>query len=349
MRDKLRIGFVGAGFMGQKAHLANYAALDDCRVVAVAEPRLKVAEEVARRYGIENIYANHRELLEKCEVDAIVAAQPYNHHFSLIPDILRAKKPVFTEKPVALSVEAGENLAKLAEDQGVLYMVGYHKRSDPATEYARKIIEQWKTSGEYGKMKLVRITMPDGDWIGGAPRNEVSSDEPYPPVEMEPMPEYFSAEVGEKYNAFVNYYIHQVNAMRFMFGEPYKVVFADKSGVLMVTQSESGICGTIEMAPYRNTSDWQEVIFAAFEKGYVKVELPAPLASQQPGRVTVMRDNGTEPATITQPLLPKIHAMRNQAMNFLAAVRGERPAPCDAREAVEDLKVARDYIRLLYS
>ena len=83
-----------------------------------------------------------------------------------------------------------------------------------------------------------------------------------------------------------------------------------------------------------------------FEKGFIKVELPPPLACHEPGSVTVMKDNGKgEPLTI-RPSLPRIHAMRKQAMNFLAAVKGERPAPCESREAVEDLKVAMDYIRL---
>lgn len=38
--------------------------------------------------------------------------------------------------------------------------------------------------------------------------------------------------------------------------------------------------------------------------------------------------------------------MRCQAMNFIAAVRGERPPMCTADEALEDLRVAREYLRL---
>jgi len=33
--------------------------------------------------------------------------------------------------------------------------------------------------------------------------------------------------------------------------------------------------------------------------------------------------------------------MRQQAMNFITAVQGLRPAPCDSKEALEDLKLAR--------
>jgi len=40
--------------------------------------------------------------------------------------------------------------------------------------------------------------------------------------------------------------------------------------------------------------------------------------------------------------------MRQQAMHFLAAIRGETRQPCDAREALDDLLVAREYIRLRF-
>jgi len=40
--------------------------------------------------------------------------------------------------------------------------------------------------------------------------------------------------------------------------------------------------------------------------------------------------------------------MRRQAENFVAAVEGRREPPCDAREAVDDLRIAREYISRRY-
>ncbi len=345
---KVRIGFVGVGYMGQMAHLSNYVQVPDCEVVALAEPRPEQAKMVAARYGIKQVFADHTELLARADVDAIVASQPYRRHTLLVPDILNKKIAVFTEKPLTLSVEAGEKLVELGEKQKVLHMVGYHKRSDPAMAYAKSIVDEWKQSGEFGRMRLVRVTMPPGEWTGAADK-AVESGEPYPKVESEPNPPGMSDETAKKYDSFVNYYIHQVNAIRFLLGEPYKVSFADKSGALMACESASGVCATLEMAPYSTSVDWQETLLASFEKGFVKVELPAPLARQRPGRVTVMRDNGKSAPTITEPVLPLRSAMRQQAYNFVAAVKGERPAPCVAKEALEDLKIARDYIKMLYT
>jgi predicted dehydrogenase len=152
----------------------------------------------------------------------------------------------------------------------------------------------------------------------------------------------------EKYMAFVNYYIHQVNLMRYLLGEPYWVTYADPSGVLLVGQSESGIACTIEMSPYYLTVDWQESAMVCFEHGYVRIDLPAPMASNRPGHVEIFRDSSEDvtPLTIV-PQLPWVHAMRQQAINFINAIKNEATPPCEAEEALEDLIVTREYIRLL--
>jgi len=345
--SKLRIGFVGVGFMGQMAHLRNYKALPDCEVVALSELRPQLGREVAQRYGVPKVFQSHKEMIDKCELDGVIASQPYSRHIFLIPEILERKIPVFTEKPLAISVESGERLAALTQTHQTLYMVGYHKRSDPAMEYAVKVIREWKETGQYGAMRLVRATMPPGDWVAGGNQGFCDSGEAYPAVDWEPKPSNMDQATFEEYNSFVNYYIHQVNALRFLLQEPYKATYASSSGALLAGESSSGVSITLEMAPYQTRHDWQESYLVGFERGYVFVELPAPLASQLPGRVTILRDSDKEPGPITEtPILPRRHAMLNQAANFLAAIRGERPAPCNAVEALEDLKVAVDYIRL---
>jgi predicted dehydrogenase len=112
---------------------------------------------------------------------------------------------------------------------------------------------------------------------------------------------------------------------------------------VMAIESSSGVPGMLEMSPYKPTLDWQETVLVAFERGYVKIELPAPVALNRPGRVEILRDMpGGVPETVV-PQMPWVHAMRRQAENFVAAVRGERKPPCEAAEALEDLRVALDY------
>ena len=345
--DKVKIGFVGVGGMGQCAHLANYVVLPDCEVVAIAELKEEQGRKVAARYGIERVYKSHTDMLAAEKLDGIVASQPFTRHGVLLPDLYKAGVPVFTEKPLAANIETAEKiLAALASSKSWHY-VGYHKRSDPATMYAKAEIDRLKQTGELGKMRYVRIVMPAGDWVAGGFAGLISTGEPVPGMEWDAPASDMDEPTYRDYVAFVNYYIHQVNLMRHLFGEPYKVTFADPSGVLLAVQSESGIAGVIEMTPYSTTVDWQESALVAFEKGYVKIVLPAPVACNRPGTVEILRDpgNGATPETIV-PMMPWVSAMRQQAVNFVKAVKGEMKPLCEAPEAIEDLKVARDYIRL---
>ncbi len=346
--EKVRIGFVGVGGMGQCAHLRNYVTVPDCEVVAIAEVKEQQGKLVGERYGIPKVYKNHEEMLANEQLDGIVASQPFTRHGVLISELAKTGIPIFTEKPLAGSIEAGEKILKALEAGKTWHMVGYHKRSDPATMYARSQIECLKQSGELGKLKYVRILMPAGDWVAQGFCGHIGTQEAAPALEWDAPASDMDAQTYEAYIAFVNYYIHQVNLMAHLLGERYHVTYADPTGVMLAVQSDSGVTGVIEMSPYTTTVDWQESALIAFEHGYIKLDLPAPLASNRPGAVEIMRDpgGGATPETIV-PMLPWIHAMRQQAMNFVAAVKGDMKPLCDAPEALEDLKVARQYIKLL--
>jgi hypothetical protein len=61
--------------------------------------------------------------------------------------------------------------------------------------------------------------------------------------------------------------------------------------------------------------------------------------------VEIYRDpGGGKTPSLETPTLPWVHAMKQQAANFIAAVKGERPPMTGAREALEDLRVARNYL-----
>jgi len=332
------------------AHLRNYATLPECEVAALAEPRKRTAELVAARYGIDSVYDDHKQMIDNEKLDGIVAVQPFERHAELLPELYDAVGFIFTEKPLALSVDAGKRLLDAAEKKGCIHMVGYHKRSDPAVAYAKRLIEEWRGSGEAGPLKYVRITMPEGDWIQQGLTGLLDAGDEVPQgIPLEGLPSDMDEETGRRYRSFVNYYIHQVNLMRYLMGEPYRVTYGESSGVVMAVESASGIAGIIEMNPYRTTVEWEESVLVAFEKAYIKIELCAPLAVNRTGRVEVYLDRDGEGDPYRKiPSLPWIDAMRQQAVNFVRVCRGEMDPPCDAREALEDLRVSRNYVTARY-
>ena len=342
----LKIGFCGVGMMGQCAHLRTYATLKECDVVALAEPRTKTAKLVATHYSIPNVYGDFTDMLAAEKLDGIVASQPFDRHGVLVPELLKAGVPVFAEKPIAGTVAAGERIVAADAASDGFLMVGYHKRSDPAVMWAKEQIERIKAAGELGRLTYVRILMPAGDWVERGFDTVINGgDEPLK-LEMDPPADDMSEEVFGHYGGFVNYYIHQVNLARHLLGESWQVTYAEPTGVMLAGTSDSGAAVTIEMTPYMTSEGWEESALVCFERGYLNIQIPPPLAIGRAGKVELYKDpEGSTPSRISPTLRP-IGAMRQQARNFLAAVRGEQPPMCNAADALADIKLAREYVRL---
>jgi predicted dehydrogenase len=344
---KVRIGFVGAGFMGQLAHIRSYASLrEECELVALAEPRQRTAELVAARYGIGRVYRDHRELLESERLDGIVAAQPFRHHAALLPELYPHVSHLFTEKPLALSAATGDRLAHLAGESGCIHMLGYQRRSDPATVEAKRTVDGWKASGKLGGLRYLRICYTDGDWTGNAHGLIDVGEQPPPFAAEEPPPEFAADdEAVWALSTGVDELVHPLNLLRHFVGERYRLVFVHVSGRLCAFESESGVPMTIEVSPYRVSVGFDEELLVAFERGYVRL-CPAPsLAVNRAGRVEIYTDAGGATPQRVAPELPWIDPQQAQAANFLRVCQGEAPPPTDAAEAAEDLHLVADIVR----
>ena len=347
MAEKVRIGFVGAGYMGQNAHMANYAKIPECELAALAEGRSDTAHAVARRFGIGAVYPDHRALLADGNVDAVVAVMGFHLFNSLVRDILNAGKPVITEKPICIRADNARELCDLAEKNNVHYQIGYMKRHDVGAKAAKEAIQQWRESGEAGSLSYLRVEMPPGDWIMQHEPPLHLGDHPpaYEGQTGESPPEWMDEGQGNRYVGFINFYIHQINLIRYLLGEDYQIEYADAGGRVMTALSDSGVLILLEMAGRGLQNRWVETYAARFDGGYVQLDMPAPMARQQCGAVSIYR-NG-DPPQETRLFLPTKWAFEEQARAFAASVKDGAPNRAPAADAVKDLQVSEDYIRAL--
>jgi predicted dehydrogenase len=324
--------------MGQAAHLQNYVDLEGCCVAAIAEIRPVLGRKVADRYGVPKVYDGFEPMLRDEKLDGIVAIQPFGMHRDTVPKLLTARVPILTEKPLAESIESGRTILDAVRASNVPLYLAYHKRSDPATARALTQIDEWRKSGEVGRLRYIRAVMPPGDWVAHGFDHVVSTDERYEA----------KGGMGNRTGNFVNYYTHQVNYLRLLLGEDYRPILADPGGVLLVGRSDSGVTVNLEMATYQTSIEWHEEYVVFFERGFVRIELPAPLAVNRAGKVAIFRDLGDqkEPTSVV-PTLPFVHAMRRQAEAFVAACRGEKTLLSTAEDGYKDLAVAAEYIALV--
>lgn len=128
MKEKIRIGVIGVGYMG-RLHTLKYAAHPMAELIGVFDTDQKQAEKVANEAGVK-AFAELDSLLAL--IDACSIATPTSSHFALASKCLQLGKHVLLEKPLAETVEEGEALLEMAQKQGVILAVGHLTRYHPA-------------------------------------------------------------------------------------------------------------------------------------------------------------------------------------------------------------------------
>lgn len=154
-RERLTLGFVGCGRATQSLHLPALQRITDWNVVAAADTDPNQLEAAASRYGIARRYSDYRGLLADAEVDAVAVCVPPRWHCEVALAALDAGKHVFVEKPVALSPEECDRLAKAAARSPRKLMVGFNLRWHRHVRRARQIVQQ----GVLGPVELIRTAL----------------------------------------------------------------------------------------------------------------------------------------------------------------------------------------------
>ena len=139
----IRIGHAGLGYWGPNL-ARNFGSLADLRWLCDLSPDL--LEAASKAHPQARTTADFEELLADPELDAVVIATPVVTHYELAKQALSAGKHVFVEKPQAQSSAEAEELAALAQEQGLVLMPGYLLLYHPALQRLKEVIDR----GELG-------------------------------------------------------------------------------------------------------------------------------------------------------------------------------------------------------
>jgi predicted dehydrogenase len=339
----MRVGFAGAGFMGQVAHLRNYVGLPGCEIVALAERRPKLRGQVAQRYGIPKTYESHEQLAADDEVEAVVAILPHALNDQVACDLLAAGKHVLTEKPMAASLAAGKRMANAAEASGKRLMIGYMKRYDAGVELAKTLIDGFRETGELGETTFVRSHCFGGDWICNIDP-PIRTDESYPAWTPTPLPEWVPKDLRTPFDQFNNVYCHNLNLLRYLLDDPLEVesVSLSRPGRVVVFNA-GGTTVSLEAGGIsRNV--WDEETKLYFRDGWVEILTPSPLAHNIPAKVQVYRAGKVQ--ELREPMAPWTWAFRRQAEHFVQCVNEGLEPRSSGRDSLRDLELLEGIFRM---
>ena len=144
--NKSRVAVIGLGNMGQH-HVRNYFELPEANLVAVCDANQARADEFAQKYNCK-AYTSVDDLLGNEIVDAISITSPTSTHFDIAKKAITQNVNVLVEKPICDNITDAEELIALAEQKGLVLMVGHIERFNPAVQKLKSMID----ANELGKV-----------------------------------------------------------------------------------------------------------------------------------------------------------------------------------------------------
>jgi predicted dehydrogenase len=199
--ERLNVGFIGVGKQNS-GHLNAFAGRRDAQVMAVCDVdktrrehfknaiNEKYSKLERKDYKGCDAYEDFHELLARPDIDAVFIATPDHWHTAIAIEACKAKKDVYCEKPLTLTIAEARMLIDAVRKYDRVFQVGSQQRSEGPFRQACEIV----LGGRLGKIKEVHVgvgptskprDLPDqtpheglnwDKWLGQAPQqayNEV--------------------------------------------------------------------------------------------------------------------------------------------------------------------------------
>ncbi|MFN8518681.1 MAG: Gfo/Idh/MocA family oxidoreductase [Chloroflexota bacterium] len=160
MTTRVRFGLIGLGMMGRElaSAVARWVHLLDPgtspEIVAVCDPDpARRAWFEGRIVAADSIYEDHRQLLERTDIDVVYVAVPHHLHERVYVDVLDAGKHLFGEKPFGIDAAANRAIVDAAARHPDLLVRS--SSEFPFYPGARRVVDA-ALSGRLGRIFEVR-------------------------------------------------------------------------------------------------------------------------------------------------------------------------------------------------
>jgi predicted dehydrogenase len=191
-----RIGCIGAGFIMRDIHLVAYAEAG-FDVVAIASRTPAHAREVAEARGIGTVHDTWQELLDDERVEIVDIAFPPDQQLGIVREAVKRPhvKGILAQKPVAFTLEEAIEMVRICDEAGKKLGVNHNMRYDQSIRALKTLLDR----GELGEPVVAEIVM-------NARPHWQEFIKPYGRI------------------ALLNMSIHHLDAMRYLFGDPERIL-----------------------------------------------------------------------------------------------------------------------------
>jgi UDP-N-acetyl-2-amino-2-deoxyglucuronate dehydrogenase len=322
--SEIRVALVGCGRIA-KNHVEALRAVDGLRLTAVCD----IVEARAREAGeAEQVpwFTSYETMLAEASCDAVVICTPSGLHPSHGMLAARAGKHVISEKPMAISLTAADEMVAACDAAGVQLFVVKQNRLNPAIQLLRRAVDK----GRFGRIFSANATVR---WA-----------RPQEYYDQAPWRGTWEFDGG----AFMNQASHYVDLIQWLVG-PVESVIAKTATLARsieaedigaaVLQFRSGAIGVIEVTMLAYPKNLEGSITILGEKGSVKIGGTAVNKVDLWQFADYDDDDKAIEAAATNP--PNVYGFGHEGYyrNVLAVLHGEARADTDGRGGRKSLEL----------
>jgi predicted dehydrogenase len=157
--DRPGLALIGCGGQGQ-GDAQNAARFGD--IIAVCDVDSRHADAAAEKFTKDgkspDKYGDFRKVLERDDVHAVVHATPDHWHSLINIAAAKAKKDVYGEKPLTLTIDEGRHVIAAVRENKIIFQTGTQQRSSRRFHLACELVR----NGRIGKLQTVNVFVPAG-------------------------------------------------------------------------------------------------------------------------------------------------------------------------------------------
>jgi predicted dehydrogenase len=312
----MRIGIVGAGFMGT-THAEAWAQTP-AQIVGFTAETIEEALPLAKKYSVQ-AFADFSSLLEA--VDVVDLCTPTHLHVPMILEAAAKGKHIICEKPLALSPESAQQAVQACQQAGVTLFVAHVVRYFPEYALAKRLVDE----GQIGKVATLRL-------LRGSYRPK------------KPVGNWFLDE-SKSGGILLDLMIHDIDYARWVAGE-VESVFARKVSMvhqespidygLIILKHTSGAISHIAGAWAYPPPTFRTQFEINGDRGMIEFDsqLSSPIQS------LILRPNQEAPDVGIPSSPVQESPYTTEIKEFYAALIGERPSRVTAKDGVEAVRIA---------
>jgi len=153
--DQINWGIIGCGKVTELKSGPAFNKVEHSRLGAVMRRDTEKAADYALRHNVSKWYNNADQLINDPDINAVYVATPPNTHAEYAIKVMRAGKPVYVEKPMAMNEAECREMIKVSRETGQPLFVAYYRRALPYFLKIKELVD----SKVIGDVRMVNLKL----------------------------------------------------------------------------------------------------------------------------------------------------------------------------------------------